>query len=495
MKSLLVLLNVFFFAGITYGQNNWKSYNNQPVKQMVNVQTDKKGEPNNNFKQVVDYYPNGYIKTVETSYGNKLDVTKHYIYENDELISIFEKQMSFTQEKPIYNIELVEETKNKYLPLKSEKLEIYDVTSEVAEGDKSTITYTYDQNDRLKSSFQLYQLTDNLSKGLIKKVKYDNKNFIAKTFLKDYDYVKDENDTTFNTIENDKYKTLDRNKIGVTEYQVKTKEDKDYYHISYSMYKEGNVNSDFEYLKIEDIYDFYLDDIIRKDNISDYTYQVIKNRVLDTTYTKSLITEDALQSEDWYVNKFYKDYITQELENNRLDNYISSTQDALVCADFFEKDELEELRMSAYQNCVEHKNYLAAEEFIKPLYDEAKIAYRSNPSEKNGKILGLTAKVFYLQNKNADGDHIMQECESYKSSLRGQASESMKDKIEYYKFNYFLAQVYAAKNDMNTTKKLLEENISYYDSLEDTYKESETFSTDYAKNKKMLVTLNTPSLQ
>jgi len=42
MKSLLVLLNVFFFAGITYGQNNWKSYNNQPVKQMVNVQTDKK---------------------------------------------------------------------------------------------------------------------------------------------------------------------------------------------------------------------------------------------------------------------------------------------------------------------------------------------------------------------------------------------------------------------------------------------------------------------
>mgnify|MGYP000020495845 FL=1 len=151
--------------------------------------------------------------------------------------------------------------------------------------------------------------------------------------------------------------------------------------------------------------------------------------------------------------------------------------------------------MNAYNTCVEHKNYLAAEEFIKPLYDEAKIAYRSNPSEKNGKILGLTAKVFYLQNKNADGDHIMQECESYKSSLRGQASESMKDKIEYYKFNYFLAQVYAAKNDMNTTKKLPEENISYYDSLEDTYKESETFSTDYAKNKKMLVTLNTPSLQ
>ena len=89
----------------------------------------------------------------------------------------------------------------------------------------------------------------------------------------------------------------------------------------------------------------------------------------------------------------------------------------------------------------------------------------------------------------------MQECEDYKYSLKNLASNSMEDTIEYHKFNYFLAQVYAAKNDMNTTKKLLEENISYYDSLEDTYKESETFSTDYAKNKKMLVTLNTPSLQ
>ena len=495
MKSILVLLNFILFTTLTYSQNNWKSYNNQPVKQMVNVQTDKSGEPINNFKQIVDYYPNGYIKTVETSYGNKLNVTKHYIYEDDVLVSIFEKQMSFTQDQPIYNIEVVKDTKNNYLPLKSEKLEIYDVTSEDFEGDNSTIVYNYDENDRLKSSFQVYNLTDNVTKGLIKKVKYNKKNFIAKTFFKDYNYNKEENDTTFNTIENDKYKVKSRNKIGVTKYQINTQKDSHYYKIDYTLFKEGNLTSDFNYLKIEDVYNFYLDDIIRKDKISAYTYKVINNRVLDTTNKKSLITEDALQSEDWYINKFYKDYITQELENDQLDNFVTSTQDALVCSDFFDKDELEELRMTAYNACVKNKNYLAAEEFIKPLYKEAKIAYRSNPSEKNGEILGLTAKVFYLQSKNVDGDQIMRECEDYKNTLQVQASQSMENKIEYYKFNYFLAQVYAAKNDVNTTKKLLEENISYYDSLDDDYKESEIFSTDYAKNKKMLVTLSTPSLQ
>ncbi|HIB38068.1 hypothetical protein [Mesonia sp.] len=495
MKSCITLLSLMMIAFIGNSQNNWSSYNNMPVKQMVNEQTDKNNNPNNDFTQIVNYYRNGYIKSIETSYGNKLSVKKYYFYKNDVLSSILEKQMSYKQDEPSYNLEIIEDTRSKYLPVKSEKLETYDITSNTHEGETSKITYNYDQKDRLTSSFQLYKLSDNVDEGLIYKVNYDKKNFIQNTFFKNYQYVKDENDSIFEGLRNSKYKVKSKNKIGVTNYTITTNKDTDYYNIEYSLYQDDELNKEFDYLKIEDVYDFYLDDIIRKDRISDYTYNLIVNRVTDTTYTDSLITKDALQSQDWYVNKFYKDYIAQELENNQLEKYITANSDALSCETFFEKDELEELRLNAYNTCLDHKNYLAAEKFIEPLYEEAKIAYRSNLSEKNGRILGLTAQVYYLQNKNTEGDAIMQECEDYKYSLKNLASNSMEDKIEYHKFNYFLAQVYAAKNDVNTTKKLLEENISYYDSLEDTYKESETFSTDYAKNKKMLVTLNTPTLQ
>jgi len=123
------------------------------------------------------------------------------------------------------------------------------------------------------------------------------------------------------------------------------------------------------------------------------------------------------------------------------------------------------------------------------------MAYRSNPSEENGQFLGLMAKVSYLQNNNAKGDQIINECNDYKVKLNRLTEESTQKKIDYHKYNYFLAKVYEAKSDVQESKKLLEENLSYYNSLEKPYnKKSEPFLNDYMRNKKMLVSLNTPAL-
>jgi len=496
MKQTYTLLVLFLISITCFGQNHWNSYNNQPIESMTNWQTDKSYQEKKGFSQTVNYYPNGYIKSTISNYGDETSITKFYIYNNEILTSILEKEISKNTEEPSYTLELVEKTHKNYLPLTSKKFVNYDVTSETNEGNTAVVNYEYDEENRMVVSNQQYNLGNENKAGQIYKINYNGKDFITNTFYKSYEYVAEENDSIYKALDNTSYETINKSKVGVTKYNV-VKEDggKSYFNIDYKLYKSAALAENFNYLKLEDVYDFYLDEIIVKDKISDYTYKVVNNWVNNEKHEKPLINEGALQEEEWYINKFYSAYIAQELKNKNLENYLSATRDALKNEDYFELAETDKLRLNAFNACLEDKDYATAEEFLQPLYHRAKMAYRSNPSEENGQFLGLMAKVSYLQNNNAKGDQIINECNDYKVKLNRLTEESTQKKIDYHKYNYFLAKVYEAKSDVQESKKLLEENLSYYNSLEKPYnKKSEPFLNDYMRNKKMLVSLNTPAL-
>ncbi|SHI86988.1 hypothetical protein SAMN04488096_105176 [Mesonia phycicola] len=489
MIRILATVFLIGFSFLGYSQNSWKTYNNKPVQQVISTQTSKDYKTSKSFTQIVSFYPNGYIKNISTDYGNDTKYTQHYIYKSGVLISILEKKETPDLEEPQYNIEIVKKTNKDYLPLETEKLENYNVISETSEGPKGYIYYSYDDKDQLTSSFKLYSFSANTEEGFVQKIKYDDNNFIEKTFYKDYQYKKDVNDSVFKELQTSQYNIINHNSIGATKYTITSNNNTKYFKTSYNLYKPGEVSQNFKYLKIEDVYPYYLDEIIQQEKISSYTYQVFKQRVSDSSYNKSLIKENALQPQEWYIKKVFLDYISQELENNNYKNYLTATKDALSAKKYFEKEELDEFRSIAVKTALNHKDFTTAEEFVKPLFLKAKKNYQTKPTMQNGELLGLMAKIFYLQNKNIEGDKVMKLCENYKSALK-KTDNTMENKIEYHKYNYFLAQVYAAKNDLEKTKQLLEENLTYYNSLDTDYKESETFSTDYTKNKMMLISLN-----
>lgn len=450
---------------------------------MSTQQTNKNYQEVSGYEQTVSYYPNGYIEKVMQHYDDDKKLTRYYLYKNEKLDAILEEEIA-GEEKPQYHLEKIEKVKDNFLPLTSKKLGLYNVVSETHKGQMATIKYTYDSENRLTGSRKIYQINENTEIGYVTKVKF-NKDYINNTSFKHYQYNRKKKDSIFKAIDKTTYKITAKNNIGVTTYKTTLKDKISYFKTNYTLFDEDELNKGFEYLKLSDLFNFYVDDIIREENISKYVYKVISERVKDTTYQKSLVSENALQDEKWYVKKFYDEYIHQELKNKDLVSFIEATKEALEQSHYFSLDDLDSFRMNAYQTCVANKDYKTAEEFLRPLYDRAKKAYRSNPSEENGQYLGLMAKVCYQQGKNTEGDKILNECNDLKLSMKG-LIDGMEDQLKYYRYNYFLAQVYETKNDINNSKKLIEENLAYFNNLEDPYsKETEPFATDYVKNMEM----------
>ncbi len=483
MLRILSIILFFSFTFSTNAQNNWNRFNNQPVKKMTTSQTNSTHKATDGYEQTDYYYPNGYIKKIVQNYSKDKTLTRYYLYKSDTLQAILEKEVEENEVK--YSLEKIEKLKDDYLPVQSTKLGLYDVVSESHEGQTARIKYAYDDEDRLISSTETYQIDNKTEVGFQNKLHYNKNGFIKNTTYKHYEFDFEANDSVFKTFNNTKYEIQSKDKIGATNYKTTLKEKSSYFKTDYTLFKKEELTAEFDYLELSDLFNFYVDEIIREENISDYVYKVISERVKDTTYQKSLISENALQDEKWYVKKFYDEYINQELENKDLASFVEATEEALSQSHYFSLKNLNSFRMNAYETCVANQDYKTAEKFLNPLYVQAKKAYRSNPSEENGKFLGLMAKVCYQQGKNTEGDEILKECNDLKLSMK-RLSEKMEDQLKYYRYNYFLAQVYEAKNDVTNSRKLIEENLAYYNNLEEPYsKNVEPFAADYTKNEEM----------
>ena len=479
--SFLLFFSLVFAA---HSQNNWEMFNNQPVKKMTTSQTDKAYKAIDGYKQSIYYYPNGYIEKIIEEYHKDKKLIRYYLYENDTLNAILEEKIKGENE-PKYSLEKIERLKHTYLPLRSTKFELYDVVAKTNEGQTARITYTYNEKDRLTSSLQTYQIDSKTEVGFQHKIDYTKNGFINNTIYKHYEYDFKTKDSTFKTFNNTQCQITSKNKIGANHYKTTVKNKPSYFKITYDLFKKEELKKGIDYLELADLVHFYVDEIVREKNISDYVYQVISERVKDTTYQKSLISKNALQDEKWYVKKFYDEYIQQELQKKDLASFVKATEEALNQSHYFSLDNLNSFRMNAYKICAANKDYKNAEKFLKPLYTQAIKDYPSNPSEENGKLLGLMAKVCYQQEKNTLGDQILQKCNDIKLSMK-RLSQKVEDQLKYYRYNYFLAQVYEAKNDVTNSKKLIEENLAYYNNLEEPYSKSiEPFATDYTKNEEM----------
>ena len=250
--SFLLFFSLVFAA---HSQNNWKMFNNQPVKKMTTSQTDRSYKAIDGYKQTIYYYPNGYIKSVIERFNKYKKLTRYYLYKNDTLNAILEKKVRGENE-PKYSLEKIENLKNNYLPLRSTKLEGYDVTTKTSEGQTSQITYTYNEKDRLTSSLETYQIDSETEEGFQHKMAYTKSGYIKNIVYKHYEYDRKAKASILKTLNNTQCQIKSKNNIGPKHYQTTIKEKPSYFKITYDLFKKEELKKEIDYLELTDLFDF-----------------------------------------------------------------------------------------------------------------------------------------------------------------------------------------------------------------------------------------------
>jgi hypothetical protein len=475
VKCLLIAL--ICISCQSESQNYWSRYNNQPVKTELINSTTKDFEPTNQFKTKVSYYPNGLLKS-EISQDQYQETSRYFIYKSDTLHSILTKIKS--NDMINYELEKVVATHKDFFPLKTNYLKEYNPYTGENKAKLNTRTYSYTKDNSIK---QIVTIEDQDNDKYFTDYKINYKEgHISSSRFKMYK-TRHSADTVVEFEEVSKYKIIKQSKAGPKNYMRLTQNDTLYFNSDYNYYlKKELKNIEFEYLKVSDILNYHLDDLYNK-AISEETYSIINNKIkkLNTTNETSLISSRALQSQNWFIQRFYKNYIDLLIKENNFPKFYNVFDDVIKQSRFFDADDLNQLRFTAFSVARKDNKNDLAKSYFEPIYK--KTIQKEKLDFEDMYVIALMAQTKARLDKKNEAKEDLNIIKTFK-----QEQSSL---VEDYKreLDLLIAGIQYELGNIKLAKAIVTDNIEYYSPKED----EDEFDVNYEalmKNERLLEKIN-----
>ena len=475
VKCLLIAL--ICISCQSESQNYWLRYNNQPVKTELINSTTKDFEPTNQFKTKITYYPNGLIKS-EFSQDQYQETSRYFIYKSDTLHSIFTKIKS--NDMINYELEKVVATHKDFFPLKTNYLKEYNPYTGENKAKLNTRTYTYTKDNSIKQIVTIED-QDNDKYFTDYKINY-KKGHISSSKFKMYK-TRHSADTVVEFEEVSDYKYIKQSKAGPKNYIRITQNDTFYLNSDYTLFpKQVLKNPEVNYIKLEGILSYYLDDLHNK-AISEETYSIVNNKIkkLNTNNDSSLISPRALKSQNWFIERFYTNYIDWLIEENNFSKFYSVFDDVNEQSRFFDAKDLDQLRFTAFSVARKDNRYNLAKTYFEPIYKETTKKEKLRFEDMYVIALMAQTKANLDEKNEAIGDlNIIKSFKKEQSSL-----------VEDYKreLDLLIAGIQYELGNIKLAKAIVTDNIEYYSPKEG----EDEFDVNYEalmKNERLLEKIN-----
>ncbi|QSS96261.1 hypothetical protein [Psychroflexus sp. ALD_RP9] len=475
VKCLLIAL--ICISCQSKSQNYWSRYNNQPVKTELVNSTTKDFEPTNQFKTKITYYPNGLIKS-EFSQDKFRETHRYFIYKSDTLHSILSKIKS--NDMVNYELEEVLATYKNIFPLKTNDLKDYNPYTGKNKTSGNTKLFTYTKNNSLK---QVITTEDQDEDRYFTdyKINYKKGN-ISSSHFKMYKTTYS-TDTVVEFEETSKYKIIKQSKAGPKHYVRLTQSDTLYFNSDYNYYLKKELKDiEFEYLKVSDILDYHLDDLYNK-AISEETYSIINNKIkkLNTTNETSLISSRALQSQNWFIKRFYKNYIDLLIKENNFPKFYNVFDDVIKQSRFFDADDLNQLRFTAFSVARKDEKNDLAKSYFEPIYK--KTIQKEKLDFEDMYVIALMAQTKARLDKKDEAKEDLNIIKTFKQEQSSLVEDYKRD------LDLLIAEIHYELGNLKLAKAIVNDNIKFY-----TPKEGEDeFGVNYEalmRNEKLLEKIN-----
>jgi len=478
MKLLTCLSLTFLIVSCkqeSVSQNYWKRYNNQPVKTIFTSTTNADFKPNQVYQNTYEFYPNGLLKTLKSK-DKYREIKNYYFYQNDTLHSILSAIES--NDMVDYTYESVMSNHKKIFPKQTKFLDLYEPYTGKSDAEIAFKSYSYDDKNNLRRvTTQRSSLKDReyFEDYLIKY----QKGLISESNFKVFS-LKNKKDSVVDFIDNRNYHIVEKSKVGLKKYYSFNQNDTVFYKESYVLFDRKELkNLNIEYLKIEDVLNYFLDDLHNKD-ISKSTYNIINSKIktLKDTESDELISSRALQPQSWFIKYFYLNYMENLYKQEKFEEFYNVIDDINSNKQYFEPDVLNYTILDATRVAKDRGDYKRAKGFLNPIYKNS--LNNSKQTDYDIFIQALMAQINANLNEKTEAKKTIQNIKDYQDKN----SKSLRE-IDLKNLNYLIAEIYYELDEIENAKALLKSNVEYFKSETD-QEGFPIFYEDMLRNEKLL---------